>query len=644
MKKLILVKFIYIIFFSFGLEVYSAPEASIADAVKKFAEGRKPTRVAVFDFISTAESNSRFDAFIADTIISELSKYRLTLLERKRLELLLKEHALANTGVIDSEKAMKLGMLLPVDIVVSGSYAELGNRLVINGRFIHVGTGEIIFAFTAGMPIEQSKAAAPPPDKSDCSEEKTLIKKAMNDLSNESSISNAVETAVGIPFDNKCGIVHYDVMYYFSRYEIYPHKYKSFLIKTLALIDSPSDDNRAGEIIRYFASDGTIDGEEWAASLEILKRTRPVRLSTAAGNMLKGSGKDMPLIKARIDEIMSLAVEKKIGKPVPANSEDVLFAIISGIRGYFQKENMEAPVYAFKKYVSIIPNDDKYNKKTAGILNSMYFNSDKISDKKEILSIIISFFKNRESDVLAEELAGFIKSVEAKTEDRYEPDKNKKKEYSEDLVLLNKSLGDVYCRSVGTARAKGYRYIVEERELYILKNKIRCSRGPSVKDLEADMRSGDWDKKLKAVEMLSKIGEAAREAEDTVIKYLNQQGFGNQGGKLRSLCAKTLGNIKTKNPRGIELLIESFPDYDNGVSHEAEEAIKAIGLSAMPHLIKGLGHNHHAVRLRCAKALGNLGRNAKSALPELNRLAGKDSDPYVRKEAMGAAQMISNDF
>jgi hypothetical protein len=644
MKRLMLKKLFCIIFFSFMLEAYSSAEDTIADAVKKFAEGRKPTRVAVFDFISTAESNSRFDAFIADTIISELSKYRLTLLERKRLELLLKEHTLANTGVIDSEKALKLGMLLPVDVVVSGSYTELGNKLVINGRFIHVGTGEIIFAFTASMPIEQSKAAAPPPDKSDCSEEKALIKKAMNDLSNESSISNAVETAVGIPFNNECGSVHYDVMYYFSNYKIYPPKYKSFLIKTLALIESPSDDNRAGEIIRYFASDGTVDSEEWTASLEILKRTRPVRLSSTAGNMLKGSGKDMPLIKARIDEIMSLAVEKKIGKPVPAGREDVLFAIISGIRGYFQKENMEPLAYAFKKYVSIIPNDDKYNKKSAEILNSMYFNSDKISDKKEMLSIIISFFKTRESDVLAEEFAGFIKSLEAKTEDRYEPDKNKKKEYSEDLALLNKSLGDVYCRSVGLARAKGYRYIVEERELYILKNKFKCTQGPSVKELETDMRSGDWDKKLKAAEMLSKIGEAANEAEDTVIKYLNQQGFGYQGGKLRSLCAKTLGNIKTKNPRGIELLIESFPDYDNGVSHEAEEAIKAIGLSAMPNLIKGLSHSHHAVRLRCAKALGNLGKSAKSALPELNRLSEKDSDPYVRKEAKGAVQMISNDY
>jgi hypothetical protein len=643
MKRKIIFNLFYLIFFSITFEAFSVSEESIADAVKKFAENRKPTRVAVLDFAGSGEKN-RYGAFIADMIISELSKYKLTLLERKRLELILKEHELAHTGVVDSEKAMKLGMLLPVDVVASGSYTEFDSKLVINGRFIHVGTGEILYAFTASMPIEQSKTAVVLADKPDCAKEKALIKKVMSDLSNENSINNAVETAIGIPFNNECGKVHYDVLYYFTHYKIYPAKYKTFLINTLASIDNPSDDNRAGEIIRYFASDGVVDNEEWAASLAILKRIRPVWLSVTAGNMLKGSGKDISLVKARIDEIMALAIDKEIGKPVPAGQEDVLFAIISGIRGYFQKENMEPPVYAFKKYVNIIPDNDKFNKKSAEILNSMYFNSDKRTDKKEILSLIISFFKNRESDVLAEECAGIVKSLEAKIEDRYEPDKNKKKDYAEDLALLTKSLGDVYCRSIGIARAKGYRYIVEERELFILKNKIKCAQGPSVRDLEADMRSGDWDKKLKAIEILSKIGEAAKEAEDTVIKYLGQQGFGYEGGKLRSLCAKTLGNIKTKNPRGIELLIESFPDYDNGVSHEAEQAIKGIGLPAMPYLIKGLGHSHHAVRLRCAKALGNLGKIAKSALPELKRLSEKDADPYVRKEAQGAQQMISNDF
>ncbi|MBN2402497.1 MAG: HEAT repeat domain-containing protein [Spirochaetes bacterium] len=645
MKRHIISELFCIIFISLVFEAYSSAEESIADAVKRFAEGRKPTRVAVLDFAGSGDKN-RYGAFIADSIISELGKYKLTLLERKRLELLLKESELAQTGAVDSEGARKLGTLLPVDVVASGSYTEFGGRLVINGRFIHVGTGEIIYAFTASMPVEQSKPVAfpVPGAKPDCEKEKALIKKAMSDLSSESSISKAVETSVSIPFEGECGKVHYDVLYYFTNYKIYPSKYKSFLINTLSSIDNPSDDNRAGEIIRYFASDGVVDNDEWAASLAILKRTRVMWHSVTLGNMLKGSKTDTVLLKARIDEVMVLALDKKIGKPVPAAPEDVLFAAISGLRSYYQIENMEPSAYAFRKYSHIIPDNDKYNKKAADILSTMYFNANKRADQKEILSIIISFFKSRESEVMCEECADLFKSVVAKTDGRNETDKNKFNSYAEDIDVLNRSLGDVYCRSVGAARKKGYRYIVEERELHILRNKMKCSLTPAIRDLEADMRSGDWDKKLVAVEKLSKIGMAAKEAEGTLIKYLGQQGFGFQGGKLRSLCAKTLGNIKTNNQKGIEMLIESFPDYDNGVSHEAEEAIKKIGLPAMPYLIKGLRHGSHAVRFRCAKALGNMGRHAKSALPELNWLSEKDSDPYVRKEAKGAAQMISNDY
>jgi len=129
-----------------------------------------------------------------------------------------------------------------------------------------------------------------------------------------------------------------------------------------------------------------------------------------------------------------------------------------------------------------------------------------------------------------------------------------------------------------------------------------------------------------------------------VIKYLGQQGFGTQGNRLRRFSAITLGNIGTRDPEAISLLIASFPDYEDGVSSEAEEAVRKIGAPAIPHLIKGLDSKEHAVRLRCAKALGELGAKAKQALPVLQKISAADEDPYVRKEAKGAVQMINNDY
>ena len=221
---------------------------------------------------------------------------------------------------------------------------------------------------------------------------------------------------------------------------------------------------------------------------------------------------------------------------------------------------------------------------------------------------------------------------------------NKKSNYKKDLQAINTSLAGLICHSVAVAKNKGFRSQVEDRTEYMLKNKIKCEHVPTIQDLEDDIRSGDWDRKLKAIELLSKIGTAAEPAEQTVIKYLGQQGFGRNGGRLRRFCALTLGNIKTGDPKGITRLIESFPDYDNGVSHEAKESIKKIGDTALPYLIKGLDHEHHAVRYGCAGALGNLGRDAEKAVEKLEEIAEKDDNPYVRKQAKGAVQMIRNSF
>lgn len=622
--------------------VFSASEISISEAVKKFAQDKKRMRIAVFDF-SSNEKKTRYDSFIADSIISELSKYQVTLLERKKLTLLLKEHELSQSGVVDSEKAMKLGELLPVDVIVSGSYAELENRLIINGRFIHVGTGEIIYAFTASMDVKSTDTGAADV-KSKCENEQQSIKEVLSDLRSESEVKKAVDTAVAIPFDDECGRIHYDVIYTFIRYKKYPEKYQSFLIETLDSIDNPSNDNRANEIINYFASDGRIDSDEWKAGFEALRKMSLFALHNPLQDLLKGSAEERPLIKRRADDIIQATIEGRLGKPVPFSVENVLFSMFSALRVSNFKTDMSVPAYIFKKYSNRIPDNEKSNKKATEVLHSMYLYADDRSVQKEILSLVIAFYKSRKSAELAERCADFIRIVEVEAENPNERDKNVIQAYSGDLKIVNESLEDVYCESIDAVQKKGYHYIVDDRVIYVLKNKMKCRYSPSIKDLEADMQSGDWENKLKAVETLTKIGTAASDAEQTVIKYLGQQGYGSDGGKLRSMCAKVLGNIKTSNPKGITMLIESFPDYDDGVSYEAEEAIKKIGLPALSFLIKGLSHEHHAVRLRCAVAIGNLGKKAEKAVQGLKRLSEKDEDPYVRKQAAGAIQMINNDF
>jgi TolB-like protein len=627
-------------------DLYAAEaEVSISDAVKKFAESSKRIRIAVFDFANTAGNKTRFDTYIADMLVSELSKYPLTLLERKRLEVLLAEHALSQSGVIDPGKALKLGELLPVDIVVSGSYTELSGRLVIHGRFIHVGTGEIHYAFTSSIEATVEPARPAEPGKIVCEPSPETVRKALYTLNDRTSVARAVDLVLPIPFDTGCGVVHYEVMRTFVRNKIFDDRYRVFLLRTLRALETPSDDNRAVEIMRFFAADRTVDREEWEAGLEALQKMRITPHSIALRPLLNAEHEKSATVRERVDEIMRLAAENRIGRPVPVQRETMFFAVLHGLDAQSGRTDARNAVAVLRAYSGYVPDDDVNNKRAAELLQAIYSHAQDREAGREALALLIEFYQQRTAtDKLAEGVADLVRSLEAKAEERQDRDKANTVAAREDLVSVSASLADLYCRSIATAKRERLPYIVEERSLFVLRQGVRCDQVPSVKDLEAEMRSGEWDRKLKAVETLSKIGEAAKGAERTVIRYLGQQGFGSQGGDLRRFCAAILGNIRTKDPEGITLLIASFPEFDRGVSHEAQEAIKKIGIDAFPYLIQGLGSKDHAIRLRCVTALGYLGSKAKKALPDLQTLAEKDVDPYVRKEAAGVVQMIKNDF
>jgi TolB-like protein len=645
-QKIIITLAAFLLIYYSSLSFLYAGESSqsIPDAIKKFAKNKKRMRIAVLDFANTSSEKTRFDGYIADTIVSELSKYSLTLLERKRLKMLLKEHALSQSGVVDSEKALEMGMLLPLDVIISGSYTLIGHSVVVNGRFIHVGSGEILYAFTASIKTQIEKQAKKE-EKPTCEPVWQPVNHAMKNLKDKIAVNNAVDRATSIPFESECGKIHYQVMSTFKRFNIFPEKYNKFLIDTLISIDDPSNDERTSAIARFLSADTTVNNEEWKALLSALKKMNDYALHIHLSLMLNNRYEERNKVRKRIDEIIKLTKAKKIGKPLPIKKEKMFFSILSGL-GVYHEENMANPVYMFEKYERLIPDNDKYNKKAAELLKTIYMVNRDRDIQKKALANLIRFYKNRgRSELLATRIAETLRSIESKINDRYERDESKKINYKNDLEVINRSLPGIICMSVATARKKGFRSQVEDRIEYILKNNIKCEHASSVKDLENDIRSGDWERKLKAIELLSKIGTAAKPAEQTVIKYLGQQGFGRNGGRLRRFCALTLGNIKTSDPKGITLLIESFPDYDNGVSHEAKETIKKINVAAaLPYLIKGLAHEHHAVRYGCAEALGNLGRKAEEAIEELKIIAKKDDNPYVRKQAKGAVQMIENSF
>jgi len=109
----------------------------------------KRTKIAVLDFDLKGSGFETEDmgAIVAEWFITAFVKEgRFDVVERGLLRKILDEQKLGMSGVIDETTATKIGKLLGVKIIISGSVLKLQNILEINARIIDVQTASIIAA------------------------------------------------------------------------------------------------------------------------------------------------------------------------------------------------------------------------------------------------------------------------------------------------------------------------------------------------------------------------------------------------------------------------------------------------------------------------------------------------------------------
>jgi len=108
------------------------------------------TRVAVIDFEQKAFQEfqgKQIGEIIAEWLITSLANTgRFEVVERAQLQKVLHEQQLGVSGMINQETAAKMGELLGVKVIVSGSVIQIGNTYDVNARLISVQDGSIIKA------------------------------------------------------------------------------------------------------------------------------------------------------------------------------------------------------------------------------------------------------------------------------------------------------------------------------------------------------------------------------------------------------------------------------------------------------------------------------------------------------------------
>jgi len=119
----------------------------VIEKLNELTKNANAKRIAIlyFDNSSDDKKLNQLKKGLTDMLISDLSKVSmLNVIERAKLEEILEEQKLNNSSKFDSKTASKIGKLLGVEHIMTGSFFELMGRLRIDARLIDVETGKII--------------------------------------------------------------------------------------------------------------------------------------------------------------------------------------------------------------------------------------------------------------------------------------------------------------------------------------------------------------------------------------------------------------------------------------------------------------------------------------------------------------------
>lgn len=122
-------------------------EQRVSELSQKISNGlteNQKRTIAVLEFVDLRGNVTDFGRFIAEELITNLYETKkFKVIERQLINKIITEQKLSLTGIVDHTSAQKLGRLLGVDAIATGTVTDLGKSLRVNARLIDTTTGEI---------------------------------------------------------------------------------------------------------------------------------------------------------------------------------------------------------------------------------------------------------------------------------------------------------------------------------------------------------------------------------------------------------------------------------------------------------------------------------------------------------------------
>ncbi len=641
----------------------------------------KPVRLAVVPFTASNASSQEnvFGEYLTELVIGQISENtQFKLFERSRLDAIFKENELMLSGMMKPSEAIKIGQLLPIDMLFSGTYTKLKSYVDVSGRLIDVVSGEIVISYSGRVKMTKNiktlfpeheqqvpkqnavnqengsttnsttinvAVTTPQPQVSEeeaCRIKVSEFKLLLTDFSTQEKIDAIANEAMKTPFDNLCGKLHYDLMYAFNRYKIQHEPYRAFLLTTLDNIALPSQDDRSHTIVEFLTKDNDLNTREWSTYLKALTRVEYGLYSYLAPVFKKT---DLATGKARIDEYFQLVRAQKLGLPQPASYDHAFYQLMQGLG-----KSQELRLYTYERYADNLEDEPKYAISHHLLyLDRMYEAEADPQTKTKVLRWVAAYFQKFTGEKSAEKLYEFAYKFRLRDNDNGNKsidlqNQETQRLYPEsDLLLLIELCKDKFAQY---ATMTQYNSQLEDRINFCVKYGIPVPGAiPTMLEAEQILKGSDLKEQERVMKLLVQMGDKPRSLENTLISLFDKRSLDDKEKliTIQAYAIEVLGNIKTKNTKAINYMISKLMSYNYKESDQSEAALIKIGKPAVTPLINKLQSttiHDGGLRYKLVVLLGKNGKDAKAAEPLLLKIQKESSNKDIDYAIEAALQAI----
>jgi hypothetical protein len=263
-----------------------------------------------------------------------------------------------------------------------------------------------------------------------------------------------------------------------------------------------------------------------------------------------------------------------------------------------------------------------------------------VREKQRILELLCDNFNAMTpSEPAAEKMLGFGKVLADLIQSPRTPDSLRR------AAEGHLHFFSVACGQKLAASLKFHKHMLsmDDAILFCIKNNIPAADiMPSIDTLAEELGSDNINVQMKAAEFLDAFGGKAAPAQGKVLKTLRRAERNTQSGStnLRWSLIAVLGNIKTKTPEALDLLIEALSDNDYKIPDYAMQSLAKIGKPAIIPLRAAFDSSEDFIKIRIVKTFALMGKEASAEIAFMKTRLGAAKNPAVRDEIEDALEKI----